>query len=273
MSFANMETGVATGRPVELFEISFTGNFWYFTSADTNIVFENRTYVSRPITRTDLTPSADVNQNKLTVTFPADVAFGEIFRVQPPSEVVLLRMLVKNFITNDYIVAWQGRIIAMDWKFPYVEVTSESVFSALQRPGLRRRYSTTCPYALYGSQCGVSRVDFREITPCLNVSGLTIVGQSSIGKADNYYAGGYATWENLKTGNVEKRMIRSSVGSTGALTLSSFPIGLAGGRSLQLFPGCDHRITTCRDKFDNVVNCGATPFIPQLNPFAGSTLY
>lgn len=273
MSINAFETGVATARPVELYEISFTGNYWYFTSADHDVVFENRTYVSRPIQRSELAPSVDVNANQLTVTFPSDVAFGEIFRVQPPSEVVLIRLLVTNFMSEGYVVAWQGRIVALDWKFPVVEVTAESVFSALKRPGLRRRYSTTCPYALYSTACGVSRVDFREATKCLGIDGLRIFAQSAIGKDDNFYGGGYVTWANAATGNVEKRMIRASNGADGGLSLSSFPVGLVGGADIEVFPGCDHRITTCRDKFNNEENCGATPYIPSLNPFGGSTLY
>lgn len=275
MAFVDDELSTDSARPIELYEISYTGNYWYYTSADQDFTIDGRIYQSLPISRAEIEPSIDTNKSGLPVTFPATVGFAEIFRIHPPSEVVLLKLRVQNVMSaeGDFIVAWQGRIIACDVKDPWVEVTTENVSSSLNRPGLRRLYSRRCPYALYGAQCGVVRSDYRETTPCLGIEGITIFAQSAVGKPDDHYAGGYATWENSVGGNVEKRMIRSSVGATGALTLSSFPIGLAGNAQLEIFPGCDHAITTCHGKFNNQLNYGGTPYIPTKNPFTGSTLY
>lgn len=260
-------------EPVELYEISYTGNYWYFTSADRDIEFDGRTYLARPISRDDIVPSNDVNGNQLAVTFPADVAFAEVFRVQPPSEVVLLKVLVTNFMEPGFVVAWQGRIVAIDWRFPYAQVTAENVFTSLSRPGVRRRYSTTCPYALYSQSCGVSREQFRERTDVLGHTGLTLYPRAAAGKEDNYYAGGYVTWENGAAGNVEKRMIRASRGSDGSIQLSAYPVGLTPGQVVDIYAGCAHTIDVCDSKFGNSENCGATPFIPRKNPFGGTAIY
>jgi len=274
LSFNDNELSVANALPIELFEVAYTGNYWYFTSSDTNVVLDGRTYRALPITHAEIEPSIDTAKSGLEFTFPRDVEFGEAFRVQPPSEIVSFTMKVQNYlIPSEFIVAWRGRIINVDWQGTWLQVTVENVFSSLQRPGLRRRYSITCPYALYGSQCRVSRDAFREITPVIGISGTSIICSAAIGKANNYYAGGFVTYQNGAAGNIEKRMVRQSFGSSGTLVLQSLPIGLEGGSLVSIYAGCDHLIATCDSKFNNKDNCGATPYIPLKNPFGGSTIY
>ncbi len=274
MTISQNELSVQNSMPLELIQVSYTGNFWYYTSADHDIEFEGRTYRAVPITHAEIEPSVDVEKAGLEVTFPGDVEFFESFRIQPPSEVVSFTLLVQNYLFPDeYVVLWKGRIIDVNFQGAYLAVTVENVFSSLNRPGLRRRYSITCPYALYGSQCKVSRDAFKEITPVLGLNGITVIAQSAVGKVDNYYAGGYATWANGSGGNIEKRMIRQSIGSTGQLILSASPIGLSGGQLINIYAGCDHLIATCDVKFNNKDNCGATPYIPPKNPFGGAAVY
>lgn len=274
MAIGDNELSVQDAMPIELYEISYTGNFWYYTSSDTDIVMDGRTYRALPITHPEIEPPVDVETAGLEVTFPRDVGFAEVFRVQPPSEVVSFTLLVQNYlIPNEYVVLWRGRIIDSNWNGPWVSVTVESVFSSLNRPGLRRRYSATCPYALYGSQCRVPRDNFRENSTILGVNGLRVEVFAAIGKEDNYYAGGYVTWVNTTNGNTEKRMVRESIGASGTLILATIPVGIAGGIEISIYAGCDHLIGTCDSKFNNKDNCGATPYIPKKNPFGGTPLY
>lgn len=274
MAIADNELSVQDSMPIELYEISYTGNFWYYTSADTDVVMDGRTYRAMPITHPEIEPPVDADKAGLEVTFPRDVPVAEVFRIQPPSEIVSFTLLVQNYlIPGEYVVLWRGRIIDSNWNGPWVSFTVENVFSSLNRPGLRRRYSTTCPYALYGPQCRVSRDDFREISSILGVSGLSVQVSSAVGKPDNYYAGGYVTWVNVMNGNTEKRMVRESFGESGTLVLATIPIGIAGGIEISMYAGCDHLIATCDSKFNNKDNCGATPYIPTKNPFGGSPIY
>lgn len=276
MTFAADELSVQNAMPTELYQISYTGNYWYYTSADRNIIVDGREYIALPITHPEIEPSIDAVKAGLPVTFPRAAGFAEVFRVGPPSEVVSFSLLVENALSpGDFIVAWRGRIINVEWQnnSAWFVATVENIFSSLQRPGLRRRYSITCPHALYGSQCRVSRDAFREISPILGVTGTAVVVQAAAGKPNNYYAGGFITYINSAGGNLEKRMIRQSAGDTGTLILASYPIGITAGELASIYAGCDHQVQTCDSKFNNVDNCGATPYIPKKNPFGGSTLY
>lgn len=276
MSLNDNEMSTEGAQPIELYEISLTGNFFYYTSSDTTVVLNNRTYRPLPITHEDISPTVDASKQGVKFTFPGDVDFGEFFRVQPPSEVVRFTMYVQNYLDpGEYIVGWIGRIINVAWSTngSWLEATVENVFSSLQRVGLRRRYSLNCPYALYDSQCRVSREAYREKSQVLQVDGSAVIVAAAAGKADNYYAGGFLTYSNSASGNIEKRMIRQSFGGTGRLILSSIPVSLTNGSQVDIYPGCNHTIQECQNKFNNVVNCGATPYIPAKNPYGGTTIY
>jgi hypothetical protein len=43
-------------------------------------------------------------------------------------------------------------------------------------------------------------------------------------------------------------------------------VNLADNNTVMVYPGCDGRIETCRDKFDNLIHFLGFPFIPDENP-------
>ena len=274
MSYDLIETSVDDARPIELFEIAYTGNRWRYTSADRDITYLGNVYRAVACSRSDLEPTSDSTKASLNLTFPRDVELSDVFRIQPPSEVVSVTLFGEHFEDNDFIVFWKGRIINAEWKGSVVEFVSESIFSSMRRPGLRRRYQLQCPYALYGAKCGVNRDSWKEEHLLTHMSGLSLQFNSTIGKPAGYYAGGYLTWENSFNQNIEKRMIRSFDTITGTVVLSAAPIGLSQGQLLTMYPGCNHTLDGggCA-RFNNTDNFGGTPFIPMKNPFGGTSIF
>lgn len=274
MSYDLIEASVDNGRPVELFRVFYSGNNWYYTSADREIQYLGDTYKPVPCGRGDLQPTADPSKSDMTFTFPRDVEVAEVFRIQPPSEVVSMTVFSEHLGDGDFISVWKGRIVDARWEGQYVQLTGESVFSSLRRPGLRRRYQYQCPHALYGTKCAVDRELWKEVHVLTGFAGVVLQVNGAIGKPNDYYAGGYVTWINDLNQNIEKRMIRSSNGSTGQLVLSSIPVALNSGELVTLYPGCDHTLgpSGCA-RFSNQLNFGGTPYIPGKNPFGGTAIY
>jgi len=62
----------------------------------------------------------------------------------------------------------------------------------------------------------------------------------------------------------ERRTITSHVGSV--INLNYKMINLADNNTVMVYPGCDGRVETCRDTFDNEANFLGFPFIPEENP-------
>lgn len=274
MAYSDMELSVDDAKPIELYEIVYGLSRWYYTSADRNITYDSKVYKAVPCSHGDVEQAISGEKAQLMVMFPHDAEFGEVFRVQPPSEVVSLTLMVQNYLSpGDYITLWRGRVLNVDWKFPNMEVLVENIFTSMNRVGLQRRYSAQCPHALYSVQCGVNANLYRDSSFVIAIDGTGITVQSVIGTVNNYYAGGYVTWINNANGNIEKRMIVTSNGTTGVLQLTGPTVGLSVSQAISMFAGCDHTISTCSSKFNNSDNCGAIPYIPSSSPFGGSSLY
>jgi len=75
---------------------------------------------------------------------------------------------------------------------------------------------------------------------------------------DGWFIGG------LMEFGVEKRTIVMHVGNV--ITIAYRMVNLADNDSVDVYPGCDGRNITCRDKFDNIINFLGFPYIPIENP-------
>lgn len=274
MSYENLEESSDGANPVELYQIHYSGNSWFFTSADRDIVSNGITYTAVPCSHAEIEQQITGDKFGLEIVFPHDIEFGEIFRIQPPSEVVSMTILGENFTEpGTFVVIWKGRIVNNQWEYPWLKLITENIASSMKRVGLRRRYSVMCTHPLYGSKCSVPREVYRVNAVVSAINGYHLIIPSLIGMETGRFAGGLITWGNSGSSNQERRMVFSSDGATGGIVLTSLPIGLLVGQAIAIYPGCDHSITTCGSKFNNADNFGGMPYIPDVNPFAGTNIY
>lgn len=274
MTFDVVEKSQSDGRPIELYEIRYSGNYFRFTSSERIEVRDGLQFTPIPVTRSKIEASGDIAKANLTLTIPANNAIGELFRVQPPSEVVFLTIYAKHDLDGEFYVIWKGRILNGEWRWPWLDLTSDNVYTSLKRIGLRRRFSTQCTHPLYGVGCYVDSEQHKQVMTLDGLTGIQLQFNEAVGKAADFYAGGFATWINPAGANLERRMIRASDGTSGVLTLASLPIGLSVGMEVNVYPGCNHIYDgDCQNKFNNTENFGGVPFVPKKSPFGGSTLY
>lgn len=273
MTFQGIEISVDNGRPVELLQINYSTNQWYYTSSQESIIYNGNTYIPLAYERSSLVADDDTAKSSLTIKLPQDVPVAELYRIQPPSEVVTVTVFGEHYLDNDFQTFWKGRIVNATQSPPLFEITCESLFSSLQRVGLRRRYSTQCSHVLYGPKCTVAREAFKTSGVVTALTGATVRVAAVIGQPTDYFAGGYINWVHNVRNNNEFRMIRASVSINGDLVLASQPTGLSIGQTVSIYAGCDHTLPTCINKFNNSLNFGGTPYIPQKNPFGGSSIY
>ena len=275
MSFASQETSADSGKPIELLLISYLTNVWCYTTAERQVVYDGRTYNPVPMEHDALKTSGEIANTTLTISIAQDCPVGELFRVQPPSGVVGATLFVKHVEDVEAKAFWKGRIVNSEWEYPWLKLTVENVRSSLKRMGLRRKYSTQCPHALYGQGLGLCNVDkeaFKSTHTVATVTGTSATAASLTSFVDGYFSGGYAEWVHASTGYKEMRMILSSY-ADGHIVLSSVPVGLIPGSVMTLYPGCDHLSSMCDTKFNNSLNFGGMEHIPKKNPFGGTTLY
>ncbi|AAP96358.1 hypothetical protein HD_1576 [[Haemophilus] ducreyi 35000HP] len=48
---------------------------------------------------------------------------------------------------------------------------------------------------------------------------------------------------------------------------------LSVGTQIKVYPGCDGRASTCLKKFNNMLNYGGIPHMPNKSPYDGSRVF
>jgi uncharacterized phage protein (TIGR02218 family) len=273
MTYQTIETSVDDGKPIELLEINYSTEVWRYTSAEREVIHNLQTYEPLPMRHGSIAPTGDASTSNLTLELAKETPVGSLFLIQPPSEVITMTLFSKHFGDDEFTVLWKGRILNCEFEDPFFKFNCESVFSSLQRIGIPRRFSVGCTHNLYGVGCRVLRDAYRTDGVALTITGIDLTSGAAGAVPDGYFAGGYVTWVHNVRGNLESRMITYSEGASGLIRLVAVPNGLSLGQEIKIYAGCDHRVQTCKDKFNNVPNFGGQPFIPQKNPFGGTTLY
>lgn len=268
MTYNATEVSSHSGSPIELYEFRRFTQTWYYTSADEDLFYDNRTYTAIPITRSKVEQTTEQSKNRLTVTAVRTIDVAELFRVAPPSDVVTLTVRRFHYLDGDQqaVTIWSGRVLNVEWSTSEVTFSCEPVFTSLKRTGLRRMYQRACPHVLFSSACGANRDLHRVDGAVLAVNGNTLDVQGLSSQAEGFYAGGYVSWE-VTPGINETRFIQSHVGTTITLNVAFATSPL--GETVTVYPGCDHTLSTCDSKFSNSANYGGMPYIPLKNPFGG----
>lgn len=272
MTFPTYEQAIQSGAPVELYEFEVGPNIYRYTSAPDDFVYLTKVYAAVQIVRSDVEESGELPKDAITITVPRDADIADRFRVAPPSDVVLVSIYRMHYDDPDADrrLFWTGRALNCEWKGAVADLSCESIYTALKRPGLRRLYQRQCPHVLYGGACGLLDTAWKTPVTLDTVSGITLTATAFGLQPDGYFAGGMVEWE-AEPGRYERRGIKSHVGTT--ITLTHPVVGLEAGGTLDIWPGCDHSLATCDSKFSNSANYGGFPFVPNKNPFAGTNVY
>lgn len=269
MAYSTQETSYQSGSPVELYEFRYGATFYRYTSADADQVFDSKTYTAIPLSRAalELTPEIARAAPRITIDSAAEVVL--LFRAGMPADFVTLTIQRFHRGDNQAITVWAGRVLAVSWGGGLATLQCESVFTSIKRTGLRRQYQKQCPHVLYSSACGLSSATYRAIKQVIGISGTTLT-LDGLTEAAGYFVGGYIEWD-AGNGLAERRAISAQAGST--VTITHTIPGLTSSQNINLYPGCDHTLTTCNIKFGNAANYGGFPYIPTKNPFGGTTVY
>jgi uncharacterized phage protein (TIGR02218 family) len=273
MTYDTQEMSTYGGSPVELYEFSRgSAEFWRYTSADMDELYAGSLYSAVAISRSKIDLSQNVQQSSLSIDIPIDTAFVQEFMAGSPTEPIAFTL--RRFHEGDSEVAsiWLGRVVNVEFKKLIAEVLCETAYTSLKRPTLRRLYQYTCPHVLYEQGpglCNVNKATFKLTTNLSGVSGITLTSTDFGLQADDYYSGGFV---EISSGGINnRRYITEHAGNN--ITLNQQLPGAAIGISADVYPGCSHNLAVCNSKFNNVVNYGGFPWIPQKNPFGGAPIF
>jgi len=272
VTYGASENSTRLGSPVELYKFTIQLTDYLYTSQESDITEGLDTYKATPIQRSDLSFEGEANKSNLTISLSRNEAIALQFIDQPPPVPVLLYIYRYHWTDsiNNKVLVWSGRIIDVSWADAIATMNCENIYSSINRRGLTRTHGPSCPYLLYGTDCGVSASAFQLDTTIESLSGLQITSAAIGLQPNGYYTGGFIGY--VRAGEpTEYRTVLDHTGDT--ITINYTIPNMVQGNDISVFPGCQHNLADCFDKFNNGSRYGGFPYLPLVNPFNGTTLF
>ena len=196
---------------------------------------------------------ADLGDSKCRVTIRPDVLprstaveVGEFYRVATAS--------------GDFQSAYENRV--------YEVTTAGTTDSAQPTYDTDVGATTTDGTAVLTARDSLTRhATIASVVDDLNVT-ITVSDSKAV---DDWFNGGALIFEEGDNSGVVREIVDWVQSSGRVTTFLPFPATPVVGQRVRVYPGCDKRLSTCRDRFDNVLNFRGEPFIPGPDQTTGIT--
>lgn len=258
--------------PIELYKFYNNAGAWYFTSSDRDVEFEGNTYVSTTISRTEIESKASIRRENLDISVAMNNEMAQNFMQYMPDSVTLVVLYIQSSVGT--FIGWKGRLQATSPSKSSVKLTCESVFTSMQRIGLRQQYQRGCRHMLYDETgCTIDKDLYKVTETAISCNAYRVSFAGTIPPGETgYYTGGIIEYAGAM------RAIINHDAANGFSINEQFPALVAalaanpGGVSVNLYPGCDRSKDMCRTRFMNYENYGGFPEIPLRNPLDGNSI-
>lgn len=266
-SFDTLERSTESSEPVEIYEFLLDADPFRFTSAEDTITFDGDDYTPESLSRNGIAQGKDERQRMLQVTVPLTNAFASNYIGIPPG--VRASLTVTRLQRNETPTFANPRQLfdgfVQSVRFPdnrTAVIGVQSLEASTSQIIPRFTYQGLCNHFLYDSQCTVSTALFTLSAGLVTVESgkdITVTGAAASGLD---FTGGFVT----PNGVSDFRLVIAQSGDVLTLSLPfSVPVL---GNTVDAFAGCNREIDgDCLTVFNNVVNHGGFPFIPNKNPF------
>lgn len=261
MTYQSDEISVASGHPIELYDIYTSDNehYCYHTAGEDygTITYLGRDYEFGIVERAEFSIGKMSDSNFLEI----GLSKGNVFAVQYVNSAldVICSLNVYRQHSDNYITYWSGNLISVSFDENSVPTLRfQSIICNSIRMGHRRGNMRMCPHILYGTWCNVNQENYKVEGTITNISGLVITSSVFATKSDGWFQGG-----KIKIGTAW-RLIKAH--TTNTVTIDRIFVDAEIGNEYVAYAGCGHTGTICKNKFNNKLNFGGNEFLPSINP-------
>lgn len=240
----------------ELYKITLGNQNYYYTSNDSDIIFNNQTYKAVSIYRHELSRDSLFDNAKIVCNF--DLEPINLYKDFNPS----ISVFVTIMNTQEFQL-FNGRIVNVEFNLNNGNATIflSAVGGLLKANIPFRTYSKECDFSLFGTGCEVNKANFSVTLAnnfTISQNGLSIISDKLKEYENGFFSGGYVKYLN------QHSYISNHTNDT---IIIMFPLkNLHENDVIIVYAGCDKLIETCKNKFNNSKNYGGFPFIPSKNP-------
>ena len=272
---AQARNGDAILLAVDCFTITLvTGQAINLTNYDQPVVFNGTTFVARSVLIDGLkyktATGLEVDKQQLTfAAYPSQGISGSSFLQSVAggaldgAHVQRWRVFLDRSLPNgaDGVLVFQGRVSTVDSVGrTQAKITVASDLAVLEYDMPHNLFGPTCSHVLYDQGCGVSRSSFAFVGAVGAGSTQSLINWT--GAQAGMAQGALAMSSGLNAG-IQTTMKTINAGVAIGL-LYPLPYPVAVGDTFNAYFGCDHTISTCKAKFNNVIHFRGFPFVPPV---------
>lgn len=246
---------MSSSRPVDLYVIATPTVTYHLTSYNMDVTYAGQVYTATTMSRGNQEVAQDLTGRELIVYLPITHPLVQRFAASGiPDRDVLVTLSRLQQVSSIAVQAWSGfgQSMSFDLHVAMLRVpslTDDAMKIRLPVISAQR----LCNHVLYDAQCTVD----RESSSSTGTSVITSINDNTITTTNTGSGSQYVFGDILHNASGERRMVIAQAGSI--LTLNVPFVAASIGDVVRIAPGCDHSVTTCRDKFNNVVNFGGHP--------------
>jgi uncharacterized phage protein (TIGR02218 family) len=274
---ANIQTKLNSGNTTLATCIKITrrdGVSLFFTDHDKNITYAGDVYeASSTYQRTNVKTSGDLKVDNLDFSGILDSAKldDDDMRAGLYDNSAFYLFVIDYTAPEDGIIkhlrGTMGTVTITDGTFSF------EIRNLLQKlkQNVLETYTPNCRVDFCSAKCGLLRGFYTTTAKVTAVSTdrqiftvAEIIGSNPNLDVDGYYTGGLVYWTSGSNAPSYVEIRRHIAASR---TLELFvPVGysIAVDDQLELTAGCDKTLTTCKNKFNNVINFRGFPYLPGL---------
>jgi len=254
------------GEPVECFLLSSGPQEWRYTSDASFAECPGAGgFDPYPISRSDFRFSEEYESGSLEITLPRDSTLAALFIPYAPAEPVSIRVYRFHRGEAESVLAFTGKVSSATARDARLVLICLPLSGLLKRLVPRFYYQRQCNWSLYSTQCGVDAASYKTTAVLSYLEGNEITSSAFAAKSDGWFVGGY-----VQSSDGQRRLVTGHSGEV--LTLLRPFFGIVAGATVDAYAGCDKAETTCRDKFNNVLNHLGFPRIPLRNPYTSGII-
>ena len=235
------------------------GNVWRYTSSKRAITYAGEQYDPLFIKHGKVTDTQSYKKMPMEITVPVNSQLAQVFGVNPPDYALFVDMWhysPEATPPDDTFKLYSGRLLSVKINNDIAKLTFVYDLATVSNNSGQTVLSIGCPLDLYGSACGANAAAFMDsyTLVSINQEGTLLQISPVPTRPNGWYMLGF-----VKQGAV-MRTISRHVGDN--LWLYGPAVGLQVGQPIEVYAGCDKRITTCDTKFNNLPNFGGCPYMP-----------
>lgn len=257
----------------ELFTFTLVnGEQYRWTTADIDLVYGGNTYKSGSslIKRGTIKNVIGVEVDTLAITLsPSQNDYIGNIRLSnailnvgffDAAKVELRKVFLTDFASPPLgdLILFMGKVSDIVGTGTQIEISVKSKMETLNAQVPRNLYQASCINSVYDPICQANK---SAVTASGSISsGTTSSVNTNVYANDGYYNQGVLTFTSGANSGI-KRTVKSYLGRafTFALPLPSAP---SAGDTFTVFPGCDNTMSTCSNKFGNLIHFRGMPYVP-----------